>query len=309
MPETKKPDLSTQIADDVIAKALESVERHGKANEIAIEPESAPEEPADEAAAEPQEPDASQELARLNKEIEKLRADLLEARQTLRQREAELEASQTMGRQTLEKLKDQHERMLRAAADLENHKKRVIREREETAKFGQERLLREVLPIVDNLDRALEHAVSPNDFAGLKTGIQMTRKLCDDILGRFGVKGFSALGQAFDPNLHEAMQAMESDQPAGSVVQELVRGYRLHERLMRPAMVVVAKPRSAPPAKAQAATAQAPASEPAAAKAPAAQAGAAKVPAAQANGATESPSEPPASKPSGSSTDGTKGSA
>lgn len=180
-------------------------------------------------------------------EIRKLRNDLLETRQALRQREAELEISQQMGREGLGKLKDQHERTLRAVADLENYKKRVVKERDEAAKFGLEKALRDFLPILDNFDRALGAVHSSADFEALRTGVQMTRKLFEDSLGKYGVKGFSALGQPFDPRLHEAIQTVESDAPAGTVVMEVVRGYTLHERLMRPAMVAVAKPRADAP--------------------------------------------------------------
>ncbi len=180
-------------------------------------------------------------------EIKKLREQLLEARQALRQREAELEVSQNMGRETLAKLKDQHERTLRAVADLDNHRKRVQREREEQAKFGQEKLLKDLLPVVDNFDRALEHARSATDLEAVKSGVAMMKKLFEDTLARHGVKAFSALGQPFDPKLHDAMQTVESDEAPGTVVMEVVRGFMLHDRLMRPAMVGVAKPRAEQP--------------------------------------------------------------
>ena len=188
-------------------------------------------------------------------EIKKLRGDVLEARQTLRLREAELEVSQEMGRDTLAKLKDQHERTLRAIADLENYKKRVVKERDEAAKFGQEKLLRDFLPIVDNLDRALDVARSGAEFEALKAGITMTRKLLEDTFSRHGVKGFTALNQPFDPRLHEAIQTIESDAAAGTVVLEVVRGFMLNERLMRPAMVGVAKARPGAPAPSEPAAA------------------------------------------------------
>ncbi|HCF62478.1 MAG TPA: nucleotide exchange factor GrpE [Myxococcales bacterium] len=262
--------MAANIADDVIAQALESVERRAKPVDEAkpaaggepVEDEPVEAAPApealSEAAAAPA--DSQSELKKLSGEIRQLKGDLLEARQALRQREAELEASQAMSRKTMEQLREHHDRLLRAAADLENFKKRTAREREEANKFGQEKLLREMLPVGDNLDRALEHAKSPADFEGLKTGIQMTRKLFDKTLAKFGAVGFSAVGQPFDPNLHEAMQAVESDQEPGTVLHEMVCGYTLHERLMRPAMVVVAK------AKPAAAPQEAPAEQPAAAE-------------------------------------------
>jgi len=168
----------------------------------------------------------------------------METRQALRQREAELEVSQQMGREGLAKLKDQHERTLRAIADLENYKKRVVKERDDTAKFGSEKMLRDFVPVLDNFDRALGAVQSPSDFEALRAGVQMTRKLFEDTLGKHGVKGFSALNQPFDPRLHEAIQTIESDLAPGTVVLEIVRGFTLHDRLMRPAMVGVAKPRA-----------------------------------------------------------------
>ncbi len=170
-----------------------------------------------------------------------LRADLLEARQALRQREAELELSQQMSRQTLDKLKEEHDRALRALADLDNVRKRASRERDEHAKFNQEKLLRELLPVLDNLDRALEHAGAATAADGLAEGIRMTRKLLEEVLARQGVRAVESLREPFDPRLQEAMQSVESAAPPGTVVAEMVRGYTLHDRLLRPAMVVVSR--------------------------------------------------------------------
>jgi molecular chaperone GrpE len=202
-------------------------------------------------AAEPEAPGA------LSEELSRLRADLLQARQALRQREAELELSQRMGRQTLEKLKDEHERALRALADLDNLRKRAGKERDEQAKFSQEKLLRDLLPVLDNLDRALDHAAAPSGLAGLASGIRMTRKLLEELLARHGVRAVEAVGKGFDPRVHEAMQSVESAASPGTVLVEMVRGYTLHERLLRPAMVVVSRapqmPSADPPEAAPAA--------------------------------------------------------
>lgn len=238
----KAESLETHIADSVIEEALRSVEKcTGKMPE---EQAAVPAEAAMSPAGVPPPPPLDVEAARA--EIQKLQADLHQTRHALRQREAELETSQELGRETLARLKDQHERMLRAAADLENYKKRAARERDEAIKFGQEKLVRDLLPVLDNLDRATEHARTPADFEGLKAGVAMTRKLFEDTLGRHGVKGFSALSQMFDPRLHEAIQSIESDAPAGTVIQEIARGFLLNERLMRPAVVAVARPRAVP---------------------------------------------------------------
>ena len=137
------------------------------------------------------------------------------ARKELESLRAQLEFSQAKGRETDGEVKDEHERMLRAAADLENYKKRAQKEKEEVQKFGIEKLLKDLLPVIDNLDRALEHAQQPPDFDSLEKGVAMTRKLFEDTLGQHGVKGFSAEGQPFDPRLHEAMQQVETaDVPA-----------------------------------------------------------------------------------------------
>jgi molecular chaperone GrpE len=109
----------------------------------------------------------------------------------------QLELSMAKGREMLEKLKEEHERMLRSAADLENYRKRAQKEKDEILKFGAEKLLKDFLPVLDNLDRALEQG-SP-DLESLKRGVSMTRKLFEDTLTRFGVKPLVALGLPFDP--------------------------------------------------------------------------------------------------------------
>ncbi len=194
--------------------------------------------------------EARELLVHSRRELEEARRELEEARRELEESRQQLEFSQSRSRETMERLKDSHERALRATADLENYKKRAQKEKEEVQKFGSERLLKDFLPVVDNLDRALEAAQKSADFDSLRTGVEMTRKLFDSAFGKHGVKGFSAAGQPFDPRLHEAMQQVESAAvPAGHVLYEAVRGYMLNERLMRPALVVVARaPAVQPPA-------------------------------------------------------------
>ncbi len=171
------------------------------------------------------------DVAALNDQLSRYRAELLDVRNKLREAD--------------EKLKAEHDLRVRAAADLENYRRRAMREREETAKFGQERLLKEILPVIDNLERALDPKNSA-DVASLRTGVEMTHKMFENALAHFGLKGFSAMGKQFDPAIHEAMQAVESDEAPGTVIAEMVRGFMLHERLLRPAMVFVAKARTAP---------------------------------------------------------------
>lgn len=240
MSDPDKGKFSAEISQDVIREALESVKRRSGATPDATTgaPAAVPAdgaEPVDPARTDPGSQSSGEEAPAAG-ELETLRA--------------QLEFSQSKGRDLMEKLKDQHERMLRAAADLENYKKRALKEKEEIQKYGAEKLLKDFLPVLDNFDRALEHAEKGGDLESLTRGVQMTRKLFEDTLAKHGVKAFSSLGQPFDPRLQEAMQQVESNEvPPNHVVFELVRGYTLNDRLIRPALVSVAKA-PAPPAEA-----------------------------------------------------------
>jgi molecular chaperone GrpE len=227
----EKGNFSTEIGQDVIDEALRSVERHHPG---ASEPDaSAADAPGTEVAV----------------EVESSATPASAADEELASLRAQLELSQAKGREMMEKIKESHERALRAAADLDNFKKRAAKEKEEVQKFGAERLLKDLLPVVDNLDRALEASARTPDLASLEKGVAMTKKLFEDTLGRHGVKGFSAKGQPFDPRLHEAMQQVPTAEvPAGHVAFEVLRGYTLNDRLVRPALVAVAV---APPEAAQ----------------------------------------------------------
>ncbi len=151
---------------------------------------------------------------------------------------AQLELSTAKGRETLDRLKEEHERLLRAAADLDNYKKRAVREREDVQRFGVEKLVKDLLPAVDGLDRALAAAPEGDPLAA---GVRLVRSNLEQALAKHGVVGFSALGEKFDPGLHEAlMQVPTADQPPGTVVVEHARGFKLNDRLVRPAMVGVA---------------------------------------------------------------------
>jgi molecular chaperone GrpE len=135
------------------------------------------------------------------------------------------------------------EQLLRTAADFDNYKKRVRRETEDAERRAREELLRDLLPVFDNLERATQHAEQASDVKSLADGISMVLRMFGDTLGRMGIERIQAVGQAFDPALHEAVQQMETtEHPAGSVAAEVQAGYRLGDRLVRPAMVVVAKP-------------------------------------------------------------------
>jgi len=151
---------------------------------------------------------------------------------------AELELSQALGRESQKKIADLHDRWVRSVADLENLKKRAMKERDEIQKFGVEKLVKDLLPVLDNLDRALSAAAADDPLVG---GVKLVRASFEQALARHGVKAFSALGQPFDPAFHEAlMQVPTADAAPGTVVMEHARGFTLNERLVRPAMVGVA---------------------------------------------------------------------
>ena len=139
---------------------------------------------------------------------------------------------------------DHYDRYLRTVADFENFKKRAARERQDAIKFANESMLQKLIPVIDNFDMALLAAnQSPEAAAGsLKTGVNMIYSQFKAALSEFGLDEIEATGQKFDPNLHEAISEKETtDAPEGQIVQQLRKGYRLRERLIRPATVIVAK--------------------------------------------------------------------
>ena len=132
---------------------------------------------------------------------------------------------------------------LRERADLENVRKRNQRDKEDAIRFANDRLLKEMIPVLDNLERAVEHAGQEDgDNQGLLEGVNMTVNQFRKALEDFGVKAINAIGSDFDPNLHQAMGHLESaDQAPNTVVTEFQKGYLLHDRLLRPSLVMVAK--------------------------------------------------------------------
>jgi molecular chaperone GrpE len=141
-----------------------------------------------------------------------------------------------------EEIKQLQDRILRQAAEMENTRKRLEREKVDGINFANECLIRELLPVIDNLERALQHGEKGSSSKDLLDGVRMTLKGFGDVLGKFGCTSFDSVGQAFDPNFHEAvMQQASSDCPEKTVLQELQKGYMLRDRLVRPAMVIVSK--------------------------------------------------------------------
>ena len=149
--------------------------------------------------------------------------------------EAELAAAKEEARQS-------HERWVRERADLENIKKRATKERADAIKFGTEGLARDLLAVVDNLERAVEHAKGGGNGQPLVDGVGLVLKALQDALERHGVVRVKSCGARFDPAHHEAVAHVESSQhEPNSVMEEHQAGYRLHDRLLRPALVTVAK--------------------------------------------------------------------
>jgi len=138
--------------------------------------------------------------------------------------------------------KENYDRFLRMAADLENYKKRAAREKEDWMKFSNEDLMKSILPFIDNLERAVNHAEKVVDTGVLTEGIKLTLQQIYQTLNRFGLVPFDSVGKPFDPSRHEAMLVVETDQhEPDQVVEEFQKGYLLNERLLRPATVSVSK--------------------------------------------------------------------
>jgi molecular chaperone GrpE len=140
-----------------------------------------------------------------------------------------------------DEIKSLHDKYLRLAAEFENYKRLAQRDQREQAKFANETLLKELLPIVDNLQRAVNFSKSSAGSEQLIEGVQLTLKQFFETLTKFGVKPITSVGEPFDPSRHQAVAKMESnDQPEHTIIQEHQPGYLLHDRILRAAMVTVA---------------------------------------------------------------------
>jgi molecular chaperone GrpE len=138
-------------------------------------------------------------------------------------------------------LEDKQDRLLRALAETDNVRRRAQRERDDYVKYANESLLRDFVPVLDNLDRALAAARSGGDPGAVVSGVELIQRELLRVLERAGVTRYSALGQAFDPARHEAIARVVSvDATPDTVVAETAPGYLLHGRILRPAMVAVA---------------------------------------------------------------------
>jgi molecular chaperone GrpE len=142
-----------------------------------------------------------------------------------------------------QKAEEYYDRLLRASAEFDNYKKRTTREMQELVRYANEKIFKELLSVVDNLDRAIESAQQDGaDDDPLLEGVRLILNEVDKIFERHNVKPIKAIGEPFDPNFHQAMMQEETeDEPANTVVKEMQKGYVMHDRLLRPSMVVVSK--------------------------------------------------------------------
>ncbi len=140
---------------------------------------------------------------------------------------------------------ENYDKYVRAVAELENYKRRALRDKEEAIRYGNENVIRDLLPLTDSLDRALKQAEASCDFEAFRKGLEMLRGQLMSSLEKHGVKAIDSLDQSFDPNVHEAMMQVDSDAHADNqVVDEFEKGYTLNGRLLRPARVSVCKKRA-----------------------------------------------------------------
>ena len=158
---------------------------------------------------------------------------------TMKELEEQLEAATAEAKETYDKF-------LRVSAELENYKKRVAREMEDLRKFANQSLIKNLLPVLDNLELAIKSSAEGNNSeSSLLDGVELTRKEILKVFEKFSVEQIEALGKAFDPRFHEAVMQEETDKhPGNTVINELQKGYLMHDRLIRPSMVVVAMPKN-----------------------------------------------------------------
>lgn len=141
-----------------------------------------------------------------------------------------------------EEAKNNYDRYVRQVAELDNFKKRAAREREETSRYANENLVRDLLPVLDNLERAIAHGSSGANGKPLVEGVDMVLKGFLDILSKYGVQPVAAVGLVFDPARHEALAQIDSiEHQPNTVIEQHQKGYLMRDRLLRPALVTVSK--------------------------------------------------------------------
>lgn len=148
---------------------------------------------------------------------------------------------ETQVRQHQESAASEREKALRAMAEMENFKRRKEAEKLEFIKYANENVIRELLPVIDNLDRALDQSATATDVASILSGMVLIHKQLTGVLEKVGVTKMEALDQPFDPNRHQAVLQEDSEGPPDRVIKEMQAGYTYHDKVIRPAMVVVSK--------------------------------------------------------------------
>ncbi len=178
-----------------------------------------------------------------NKGKEAVEEEMVEGRATLAELpEEELARLRSELQQRKKEAEDNYERFLRSCADLENYKKRVEREKADMQSFGNAALIEAILPVFDNLDRAIEHAGNDAGLASLREGVRLTIGQFFAELKKFGLEEIKSVGRKFDPAVHHAISHEEcAEAGPDMVVREFQKGFFLKGRLLRPAMVCVSK--------------------------------------------------------------------
>jgi molecular chaperone GrpE len=175
-------------------------------------------------------------------EVEADRHHRRKRRPSRKELETELEdLSQELEKVSAE-LEDTKDRFLRGLADFDNYRKRVTREREQLVRCANEDLIKRMLEVVDNLERALAAASETEDLEGFKKGVELIYEHLKEVLTKEGLCPIACLGEAFDPNFHEAVMALEKEgEKPEKVIEEIQKGYTLDGRVIRPSKVVVSK--------------------------------------------------------------------
>jgi molecular chaperone GrpE len=167
-----------------------------------------------------------EELAKKTKELPREKTEIESLKEQMIEKEKQIE--------------EQKNKYLRALADLDNYKKRVNLERDELIRYSNELLVKELLPAIDGFAKALDFA-KKGSSEDLMKGIALIKKQIEDAISKFGVKEIEAAGKPYDPSLHEAILMKGSEKAPGIILEEFQKGYTMHERLIRPSMVIVSK--------------------------------------------------------------------
>jgi molecular chaperone GrpE len=226
MSEQDQKGYTVEIPDEAIKDALESVDKKSR-----------PSDPEEAASDSPQESDSENEI---EVQVEVSEEKSSDQERSGPSRQELIDALE----QAREAAKVARERMLRGLADADNQRKRLVKERQEIVKYSLEGLLRDLLIPLDNLERTLDHIPNDTQDATLKSlgeGLRMVLHQFSETLGKHNLTSFNSVGEEFDPSRHEALSRTETtEHDSGTILTELHRGYMLHDRLLRAALVTVA---------------------------------------------------------------------